>query len=222
VPKARQTEAVRFLNENAFATPMWAIDKDILRRIEPIGALNRVRNAQNSILNNLLSSSRFARIIEQQALDGDAAYQPGEFLADVRSGVWTELGSPRVAIDAYRRNLQRSYLDIANNKLNAPPATLPQGLPPGFAALFISSGDEKAFYRSELRAVSAAASAALARTSDKTTRVHLEAVRDSIGKILNPDAGGRTNATGINSAALELLELYLNPTSCWPDYTIKP
>ena len=222
VPKARQTEAVRFLNENAFATPMWAIDKDILRRIEPIGALNRVRNAQNSVLNNLLSSARFARIIEQQALDGNAAYQPAEFLADVRSGVWTELGSPKVAIDAYRRNLQRSYLDIANNKLNAPAAAAPQGLPPGFAALFISSGDEKAFYRAELRAVSAAASSALARTSDKTTRVHLEAVRDSIGKILNPDQGGRTGATNFDSAAIDFLEKYLNPTSCWPDYTIRP
>nr|HMT08623.1 zinc-dependent metalloprotease [Pyrinomonadaceae bacterium] len=86
-PKARQTEAVKFLNDNAFATPMWAVDKEILRRIEPIGALNRVRNAQTSILNNLLSSSRFARLIEQQALDGNAAYNAADFLADVRSGV---------------------------------------------------------------------------------------------------------------------------------------
>ena len=222
VPKARQTEAVRFLNENAFATPMWAVDKEILRRIEPIGALNRVRNAQNSVLNNLLSSSRFARIIEQQALDGDAAYQPAEFLADVRSGVWTELNAPKVAIDAYRRNLQRSYLDIANAKLNAPPAALPQGLPPGFASLFITSGDEKAFYRSELRALNTSIGPALARTTDKSTRVHLEGVRDQIGKILNPDAGSRAGATSFTEEAMRLLELYMNPTSCWPDYVIKP
>ncbi len=222
VPKARQTEAVRFLNENAFATPMWAVDKEILRRIEPIGALNRVRNAQNSVLNNLLSSSRFARIIEQQALDGDAAYQPAEFLADVRSGVWTELNAPKVAIDAYRRNLQRSYLDIANAKLNAPAAATPQGLPPGFAALFISSGDERAFYRSELRALTASIATSLARTTDKSTRVHLEGVRDQIGKILNPDQGARAGAASFNEEAMRLLELYMNPTSCWPDYMIKP
>ncbi len=222
VPKARQTEAVRFLNENAFATPMWAVDKDILRRIEPIGVLNRVRNAQNSVLNNLLSSARFARIIEQQALDGNAAYQPAEFLADVRKGVWTELDTPNAKIDAYRRNLQRSFLDIANSKLNAPPQALPQGLPPGFAAMFMTSGDERAFYRAELRAISAAASASAARTADRTTKVHLESVRDQIGKILNPESGGRAPGPAINTAALELLELYLNPTSCWPDYTIKP
>ncbi|MEO7673222.1 MAG: zinc-dependent metalloprotease [Pyrinomonadaceae bacterium] len=222
VPKSRQTEAVRFLNENAFATPMWAVDKDILRKIEPIGALNRVRNAQNSVLNNLLSSARFARIIEQQALDGAAAYQPDEFLADVRSGVWTELSSPKVAIDAYRRNLQRSYLDIANNKLNAPAATLPAGLPPGFAALFVTSGDERAFYRSELRAIDSSIGTALARTTDKSTRVHLEGVRDQIGKILNPEKGGGPATGAGNRLADELLYLYLNPTSCWPDYTIKP
>lgn len=223
IPKARQTEAVKFLSENAFATPTWAIDKDILRRIEPIGALNRVRNAQNSVLNNLLSSARFARLVEQQQLDGPAAYAPADFLADVRGSVWSELAAPKVSIDAYRRNLQRSYLDIANTKLNAPPATPPQGIPAGLGALFVSSGDERAFYRAELRALNASINAALARSADKNTRVHLEGVRDQIGRILNPETGGaRTAATAINEEAMRLLDLYLNPTSCWPDYTIRP
>ena len=223
VPKAHQKDAVNYLVANALATPTWAIDKDILRRIEPIGALNRVRNAQNSVLNNLLSSARFARMVEQQAIDGEAAYQPAEFLGDVRNGVWGELNAPKVTIDAYRRNLQRAYLDIANNKLNAPPQAPPQGLPPGFGALFVTSGDERGFYRSELRAISAAAGAALSRATDRNTRVHLESVRDQIAKILNPDFSGISAATvGANRSAMELLELYMNPTSCWPDYEIKP
>jgi len=220
-PKAKQAEAVKYLNENAFASPTWQIDKDILRKIEPIGALNRIRNAQNSVLNNLLSSSRFARLVEQSALDGVEAYQPADFLADVRGGVWSELSAPKVTVDAYRRNLQRSYLDIANNKLNAPAQATPQGLPPGFAAMFMTSGDERAFYRAELRAISAAAGSALARSSDKATRAHLESVRDQVGKILNPE-GGRASGTAFNEEAMRLLELYYNPTSCWPDYIIKP
>jgi hypothetical protein len=133
------------------------------------------------------------------------------------------LNAPKVTIDAYRRNLQRAYLEIANNKLNAPPQAPPQGLPPGFGALFVTSGDERGFYRSELRAISAAAGAALARATDRNTKVHLEAVRDQIAKILNPDFSGISAATvGANRAAMELVELYLNPTSCWPDYEIKP
>jgi len=88
--------------------------------------------------------------------------------------------------------------------------------------LFISSGDEKAFYRSELRSISASANAALARTTDRATRVHLESVRDQITKILDPEKSGRTGTTAINEEAMRLLELYYNPTSCWPDYVVKP
>jgi hypothetical protein len=226
VPKARQAEAVRFLNENAFATPTWAIDAEILRRIEPIGVLNRVRNAQNSVLNNLLSSARFARLTEQNAIDGNAAYQQSEFLGDVRRGIWSELDTPSVSIDAYRRNLQRAYLDLVNAKLNAPPPAVPTG--PGaaaFAAMFVTSGDERPFYRHELRALSASITAALEKTADSATRVHLEGVRDQIEKILNPQfAGGTTSSTpsASNAQAMELLYLLLNPTSCWPDYTVEP
>lgn len=219
IPKVRQAEAVKFLSDNAFATPTWAIDKELLRRIEPIGALNRIRNSQNSVLNNLLSSARFARLVEQQALDGNAAYAPDEFLGDVRNSVFSELAAPKVMVDAYRRNLHRSYLDIANNKLNAAPATLPAGLPPGFAAQFISSGDERAYYRAELRALNASVSSAIARAGDKATKVHLEGVRDQIGKILNPEGG--SSAGGANRFAFEFLEMMQNPDSCWLDYTIK-
>jgi len=53
--------------------------------------------------------------------------------------------------------------------------------------------------------------------------VHLESVRDQIAKILNPDFSGiSAAAVGANRTAMELLELYMNPTSCWPDYEIKP
>src|SRR6476469_1169918 len=110
VPAAHQREAVKFLNENAFATPTWAIDKDIVRKIEPMGTLNRIRNAQDRVLNSLLSSAKFARLAEQNALDGKESYQACDFLADVRKGVWGELDMPKPEIDAYRRNLQRAYL----------------------------------------------------------------------------------------------------------------
>lgn len=222
IPKTRQAEAVRFLNQNAFASPTWQIDKEILRRIEPVGALNRVRNSQNSVLNNLLSSARFARLVEQNALDGVAAYAPAEFLADVRGGVWTELNAASPVVDAYRRNLQRAYLDIANSKLNAAATAAPAGLPPGFQAMFITSGDERGFYRAELREIRASAEAALSKTNDRATRVHLESVRDQIDKILDPkEAGGRA-ATAADEFRDRMLDLYYNPTSCWPDYSIKP
>src|SRR4029079_3884032 len=112
VPKERQAAAVRFINDNAFATPTWALRPEILRRIEVVGALARVNTAQERVLNSLLNNARFDRLVEQEALDGVASYKPADFLADVRKGIWSELEAGPVKIDVYRRNLQNSYLDL--------------------------------------------------------------------------------------------------------------
>ena len=145
---------------------------------------------------------------------------PGSLVSSSKAR-WTELNSPAPVIDAYRRNLQRAFLDIANSKLNAPAQAVPQGLPAGFAAMFVTSGDERSFYRAELREIRAAAAAAIAKTSDRTTRVHLEGVRDQIDRIFDPEQTGRA-AAAADEFRDKMLELYYNPTSCWPDYTIKP
>ena len=97
VPKERQAAAVRFLNENAFATPSWAVKAEILRRIEPAGAMSRVNVAQERVLNSLFSNTRFDRLVEQEAIDGAAAYRPADFMSDVRRGIWSELESGPVA-----------------------------------------------------------------------------------------------------------------------------
>ena len=201
VPKARQEEAAKFLVENAFATPVWLIDPEILRRIEANGALMRIRNSQFSVLNQLLNDQRFARLIEQQALDGTAAYTAAELLSTVRKGVWKELDGSTVKIDAYRRNLQNAYLELVDTKLNggaAAPAAAAGGGGRGGAAA-AKSDDEKPFYRAELRTLNASLGAALARASDHDTKAHLEGARDQIAKILDPKflpaapaaAGGR-------------------------------
>jgi hypothetical protein len=211
---------VKFLNENAFATPPWAIDKDILRRIEAIGVLSRIRSAQSSVLNNLLNSGRFARLVEQEAVDGPAAYAPAEFLADVRKGVWKELDGSSIKIDAYRRNLQRAYLDLVNNKVNST-ANVPIGLPPELAGFFTTSGDEKPLYRAELRALNASIAAAIPKASDRDTKAHLEGARDQIAKILDPKfaAGGGAGGGAIIRLGFEGLDPL---DSCWPDYVIRP
>ncbi len=217
--KARQQQAVRFLSTNAFATPVWAIDPEILRRIEPIGVLNRMRNAQSGILTNLLNSARFARLVEQEAVDGIAAYSPASFLSDTRHAVWAEVDAPQVRIDAYRRNLQRAYLDLVNDKINRAQVT-PANLPPDLAALFATSGDEKSFYRAELRRLSAAIFAAMDKTTDRETRAHLGGARDQIARILDP----RFNQPAPAAASAIRLGLtgFDQQEGCWPDYVILP
>jgi hypothetical protein len=170
VAKDRQKQAVKFLSDNAFATPTWAIDPQILRRIEAVGVLASIRSAQTSVLSNLLSSPRFNRLVEQEALDGAPVYTPVEFLFDIRSGIWKELTDSQIRIDPYRRNLQRAYLDLLNAKLNGNAANLPAGLPPELVVQLSASGDEKPLYRAELRSLNASIVAAIAKTADQQTR----------------------------------------------------
>src|SRR5215217_5641883 len=171
VPKERQAAAVRFLNDNAFATPAWAVKPEILRRIEPSGALARVNLAQERILNSLLSNARFDRLVEQEAIDGMAAYKPADFMADLRKGIWSEIEGGPVRIDVYRRNLQNSYIDLLSTKLNGRPAV---------------TDDYRALIKAELRDLSAAIAAATPRALDRQTRAHLADARDQIAKALDP------------------------------------
>jgi hypothetical protein len=174
VPKERQAAAVAFLNDHAFQTPTWAIKPDILRRIEPTGALERVRTNQLRVLNSLMNNTRVARLVEQEALGGASSYHPAAFFGDVRRGVWRELDArpPQpVRIDAYRRNLQRGYIALMADKLN--------GRQP-------VSDDSRPFIRGELRALDAAIAASLARATDPATRLHLQDARDQIAKTLDP------------------------------------
>jgi hypothetical protein len=226
VAKDRQQLAMKFLAENAFETPRWAIDPEILRRIEPTGVLNRIRNAQSSVLSNLLSSPRFARLVEQQAVDGSSAYSPADFLAATRRAVWRELSANQVTVDAYRRNLQRAWLDLANTKVNSNPVVIPAGLPPELAGLLGGSGDEKPFYRAELRTLSAQIAAALDKAADRETRAHLQGVRDQIARILDPrfNQGGNAAAPVIR-LGFDGIAFPANsdqPDICWPDYVILP
>jgi len=208
VPKERQAAAVRFLNENAFATPTWALKPDILRRIEPSGALARVNVAQERILNSLLSNARFDRLVEQEALDGMAAYKPADFMADVRHGIWSELdGAGPIKIDVYRRNLQNSYIDLLSNKLNVRPSV---------------TDDYRALIKAELRDLSAAITTASARATDRQTRAHLADARDQIAKALDPKFAAPAAPTPVNPFGLDEESVENSDTfDCWPDYAIR-
>ena len=192
LPKARQKEAVRFLVDNGFATPTYFLRDDILRYIEVEGALRRINQQQNSFLSSLFNDRRMERLIEFEALPATRrdAYPLSEMLADVRNGVWSELDGGSVRIDAFRRELQRSYLTQVNNKVNPAPFVAPAGLPAAFAQQVgpaRATSDVKALFKEELRTLDADVAKALGRAADRETRAHLNDVRDQIKKILDPN-----------------------------------
>jgi hypothetical protein len=204
VPKERQAAAVRFLNENAFATPAWALKPEILRRIEAAGAVARVNVAQERILNSLLNNARFDRLIEQEAIDGVAAYRPADFMSDLRHGIWSELETGPVRIDVYRRNLQNSYIDLLSAKLNVRPSV---------------TDDYRALIKMELRDLNNAIAAAMPRATDRATRAHLADARDQIAKALDPRfAPPAAPVTAVFPFGFEEDEYNFN---CWPDYAVR-
>ncbi|MEP7382281.1 MAG: zinc-dependent metalloprotease [Gemmatimonadota bacterium] len=188
---ATQKAAVKFLNDNAFATPTYFLQDDILNKIEVEGSLRRINQAQTRVLNQLLNDRRLERLIEFEAVD-DArnAYSLAEMAADLRGGIWSELGAGNVRIDAYRRELQRSYITALAGKINPKPVVLPPGLPPGFAAQFAgarATSDIKAIFRAELRSLDGQLSSAAGRARDRTTRAHIDDARAQIKQILDPE-----------------------------------
>ena len=209
IKAARQAEAVLFLNTNAFQTPAFFVKPEILRRIEPTGALDRIKGSQMRVLNQLTSNARIARLIEQEAIDGATAYKPTTFFADLRRGIWRELDAAAVKVDPFRRNTQRAYLEVMGEKLNG--RTAP-------------TDDTRGLVRAELRAVDAAARAAIAKAADRSTRVHLEDVRDQIAKILDPKFVAPPAAAGAGPGGrpgFDEDEFFAELESCWPDYAIR-
>lgn len=190
VEPARQKAAVQFLLDNAYTTPTWLLDRSILGKLEPSGSLNRVGNAQVRSLGSLLSNDRLQRMLEFEALAANKrdVYPVANFLADVRGGLWKELGSG-APIDAFRRRLQRVYLETMNTKIN-PPAPAPggQGGGGGFGQQApVGTADFRPILKAEMRALDASLAAAIGRTSDTMTRAHLQDARDQIKKMLSTE-----------------------------------
>ena len=186
--RARQKAAVSFLDENAFQTPTFLLDTEILRRIEPTGSVERISAAQSSVLTSLLRNDRLMRMSEYaQELGADKGYTPLELLADVRAGLFGELATGRT-IDVYRRALQRAYVDMLDQKINPPPPNPnaarfgPGG--PQRPSLDPALSDIYASVRAELKALDAQIAAALPRTSSGLTRAHLDDLRHRISDAL--------------------------------------
>ena len=185
VPAADQQAAMAFLETQVFDTPAWLLDDAILRRIEPAGAVDRLRGRQVSILNTLLDPTRMQRLIEAESIDSEG-YTLIEFMEDLKDSIWRELDQTRPVVDTYRRNLQRGYLErmdyLMTEEFNS-----------SFTSYYgttvdVSQSDIRPVVRGVLDALQREASAAGRRATDRMTKYHLEDVYNRINNILNPES----------------------------------
>jgi len=186
VTKARQQEAMRFLNDEVFTTPRYLIDAPVLARLESDGNVGRIAGAQARVLGSLVANQKLQRMVEVEAVAANRAdiYTLGEMLTDLRRGLWKEAYAGQ-AVDAYRRRLQLTYLEAMASKIR-PAATPTVQLPPGFGPVVVNPRDFRGLLKDEMRILDRELAAAIPRTGDRATRAHLQDARDQIKEMLDP------------------------------------
>lgn len=183
VAKAKQKQAVAWLHQQLFQTPVWLLDKNILNKISD-PQVNSVTNVQNSVLSNLLSGSRLVRMLETEDRFGISTYSVIELLTDVKTGIFSELKTGTV-ITMQRRNLQKNYVDKLINLL--PSATaVPTFSLFGPPAASPKNSDVPSLTRGHLSELLRDIRAAIPRAKDKMTRYHLQDEAQRIEMALNP------------------------------------
>ncbi len=170
VAKNDQGRAMDYLNRQVFATPDWLLDSDILDRFQGSGAPDLVQARQVGALNQVLNVPRMKRLVEQEAFHGSRAYSLGEMLDELREGVWSEIYSTQDT-DAYRRNLQRGYLDRMKTLMADENA---------------QETDVAPFVRGQLQMLSSELAFAAARVSHRATQLHYLDAIARIEAILKP------------------------------------
>ena len=177
-PVALQKQAMQFLHDQLFETPSWIINKDYWNRISNPGAPDPVMTAQESGLNNLLSTDRLNRLLISTERFGDAkSYDAIAMMNDLQKGIFSELKT-RKAIDYYRRALQKSYVD----KLAA--FVSPSGNPATNSRL--SRSDIPSIARGQLLKLRSEVNAAIPLTKDTMSKLHLLDLQARIKEALDP------------------------------------
>ncbi|MEP6833146.1 MAG: zinc-dependent metalloprotease [Gemmatimonas sp.] len=191
ITKPRQAEAVAFINDKVFKTPMYLIKPDIAARIEPSGMITRINNAQTRVLTALLNDGRMNRLLEGEALatNKNSVYTLSGLLDDLRRGVWSEIYAGQ-SIDAFRRELQSDYLTQIERKLEPPAAAAAaggggRGGGAGGAAPTPLSDDAKSQLRGSLVTLLSDLKKASGK-GDRATQLHVLGAIKRVQDILDP------------------------------------
>ena len=182
VKKSHQKKCMNFLNDQLFETPNWMIDNNILNKIEFAGITNRIRSTQSRTLNSILDFGKMARLIENEAINGKAAYTLIDMMSDLKGGIWKELYTHKT-IDVYRRNLQLAYLDRISYIMNEEQGSIPSWARGRVTSVKVSQSDIRTIAVGQLLELKKDIKKHKNR-SDKMTKMHLDMATAKINKIL--------------------------------------
>ena len=180
VSKAKQIEAMNWLQANAFASPTWIVNINTLKNTDVAGYTEKFRSLQVRHLNNLLSLGRIGRLMDNEILGTDT-YKALDLFRDTRKGIWKE-ASAAGNVTIYRRNLQRGYIDRMG-------ALMTEEIKPTDRSTVyynVAQSDLRALVRGELSALKGTLLTAKAGAVNTETKYHYEDCIKRIDLILNP------------------------------------
>lgn len=188
-PKNRQKDAIKFLQDQLFTTPKWLIDKNLFSLIG-VDQLNTISTLQKNEFSRLFNPRTIANLVSFEQYDPANAYTETNMLNDLKAGIWSELKTGQ-AIDIYRRNLQKLYVDAlvdlvkpAKPAANAQAQQFPrQGQ---FTPPTIDNNDGISVIKGHMRTLLAEVRAAIQRTTDPQSKMHLQDVADRLRDGLDP------------------------------------
>jgi hypothetical protein len=192
VPASTQKEAVDFFDKQLFTTPTWMLNESILNDIGQ-NPVQVVYHSQDAVLNRLITNHTLYKLIAGEAAGATDAYKITDFFADMQGSIFREVKSNQ-AIDVYRRNLQKLYVDKLIALVKPAPVTdltslLTAGRRGGaFGAADPAqmNTDVMSVAKAQLRAINTMIKASLPNTTDTMSSYHLQDLSDRITETLNP------------------------------------
>ena len=182
VPSSIQVEAVAFLNQQLFKTPIWLLDQNIINKINPDSGVEAMKTLQGGTLNSLLAGDRLIRLLETSSLD-KKNYSVDKLMTDLRKGIFSELNN-NTAIDIYRRNLQKLYVNNLIDALDNEGKKSASGL--NRRQVKYSETDIPSIARGQLKELKAKLQVGAATNPDRLSKFHLLDLVSKINTGLSP------------------------------------
>jgi hypothetical protein len=184
-PAATQREAMTFLDKQLFTTPTWLLNQQVLSDIG-MNPLQVIYTRQDAVLGRIVTPRVFNKLVSFEAVDGSKAYKVTDFMADMQNMIFREVKSGK-AIDVYRRNLQKLYVDKLIDMVKPQPAANAQPAVftgRGAAPRELEQTDAVSVAKAQLRSINSLIKSA--NISDSMSTYHLQDLSDRITEALNP------------------------------------
>ena len=116
VPRELQHEALQWLDRNVMEAPLWLYPQSIVNKLG-FDYADEIQNRQRTVLALMLAPGAVMNI-HAVSMESTGTYTAEAFLSDVFDIVWKPLASQDNMQSYFRRQLQRSYVDLLGSALN--------------------------------------------------------------------------------------------------------